>query len=45
LLIRPGRAHITFHAPLYPKDFSTREELMEAVRAAVASGLPERMRG
>jgi 1-acyl-sn-glycerol-3-phosphate acyltransferase len=45
LRIRPGTAHVTFHAPLYPKDFRTREELMGAVRAAVASGLPEWMRG
>jgi len=33
-----------FHAPLYPADFATREELMEAMRAAIASGLPEEMR-
>jgi len=45
LRIRPGTAHITFHEPLDPKDFRTREELMEAVRAAVASELPEWMRG
>lgn len=44
LRIRPGTAHITFHTPLYSKDFATREELLEAVRAAVASGLPEWMR-
>jgi len=44
LRIRPGTAHITFHAPLDPRDFATREELLEAVRAAVASGLPEWMR-
>ncbi len=45
LRIKPGTAHITFHAPVYPKDFKTREELMEAVRRAIASGLPEWMRG
>ncbi len=45
LRIRPGTAHIVFHAPLNPADFATREELMEAVRAAIASGLPEWMRG
>ncbi len=44
LRIRPGTAHIRFHAPLYPRDFATREELMAAVRAAIASGLPEWMR-
>jgi 1-acyl-sn-glycerol-3-phosphate acyltransferase len=45
LKIRPGTAHITFHAPVYPNDYATREELLEAVRAAIASGLPEWMRG
>jgi 1-acyl-sn-glycerol-3-phosphate acyltransferase len=43
--IKPGTAHIVFHAPLYPSDYSTREELLGAVRAAIASGLPEWMRG
>jgi len=45
LRIRPGTAHIVFHPPLWPRDFATREELMEAVRAAIAGGLPEWMRG
>ncbi len=45
LRIRPGTAHIVFHAPVYPANFSTREELLDAVRAAIASGLPEWMRG
>jgi 1-acyl-sn-glycerol-3-phosphate acyltransferase len=45
LRIRPGTAHIIFHAPIYPSDYATREELLEAVRAAIASGLPEWMRG
>jgi 1-acyl-sn-glycerol-3-phosphate acyltransferase len=45
LKIRPGTAHITFHAPVYPDDYATREELLDAVRAAIASGLPEWMRG
>ena len=43
--IKPGAAHIVFHAPLYPTDYATREELMEAVRASIASSLPEWMRG
>ena len=43
--VQPGTAHIIFHAPLNPKDFGTREEMMEATRAAIASGLPEWMRG
>jgi 1-acyl-sn-glycerol-3-phosphate acyltransferase len=45
LKIRPGSAHIQFHDPVYPEQFETREELLEAVRAAIASGLPEWMRG
>jgi 1-acyl-sn-glycerol-3-phosphate acyltransferase len=43
--IKPGRVHIVFHAPVDPKDFTSREELMAAVRAGIASGLPEWMRG
>jgi 1-acyl-sn-glycerol-3-phosphate acyltransferase len=42
--IKPGTAHITFHAPVFPGDYDTREDLMAAVRAAIASGLPEWMR-
>jgi 1-acyl-sn-glycerol-3-phosphate acyltransferase len=42
--IFPGSAHVIFHPPIYPNDFATREELMAAVRAAIASGLPEWMR-
>jgi 1-acyl-sn-glycerol-3-phosphate acyltransferase len=45
LRIKRGTAHIVFHAPLNPGDYATREELSEAVRAAIASGLPEWMRG
>ncbi len=42
--IKRGSAHIIFHPPLYPRDFATREELLQAVRAVIASGLPEWMR-
>lgn len=42
--IHPGTAHVTFHAPLNPAEFETREDLMAAVRTAIASGLPEWMR-
>jgi 1-acyl-sn-glycerol-3-phosphate acyltransferase len=42
--IRPGVAHVVFHPPIYPARFETREELMAAVRAAIASALPEWMR-
>jgi 1-acyl-sn-glycerol-3-phosphate acyltransferase len=45
LRIRPGTAHVVFHAPVYPKDYASREELLEAVRAAIASGLPAWLRG
>jgi 1-acyl-sn-glycerol-3-phosphate acyltransferase len=38
--VYPGVAHITFHAPLFPADFATREDLMAAVRVAIASSLP-----
>ncbi|MDE3148621.1 MAG: 1-acyl-sn-glycerol-3-phosphate acyltransferase [Acidobacteriota bacterium] len=44
LRITRGTARIAFHAPVYPADFATREGLMEAVRKAIASGLPEWMR-
>jgi 1-acyl-sn-glycerol-3-phosphate acyltransferase len=44
LRIRPGTVRITFHAPLHPGDFATRAELSAAVRASIASGLPEWMR-
>ena len=42
--IKPGTAHIIFHAPVNPSDYATREELSQAVRTAIASGLPEWMR-
>jgi 1-acyl-sn-glycerol-3-phosphate acyltransferase len=42
--IRRGTAHITFHPPIYPADYATREDLLNAVRAAITSGLPEWMR-
>jgi 1-acyl-sn-glycerol-3-phosphate acyltransferase len=43
--IHPGTVHIVFHASIDPANYATREELSEAVRAAIASGLPEWMRG
>lgn len=42
--IVPGTAHVVIHAPLQPRDYATKEELMDAVRASIASGLPEWMR-
>jgi 1-acyl-sn-glycerol-3-phosphate acyltransferase len=45
LRIKPGTAHLTFHPPLYPNQFETRELLSDAVRAAITSGLPPSMWG
>jgi 1-acyl-sn-glycerol-3-phosphate acyltransferase len=42
--IYPGTAQVRFHAPLDPRSYSTREDLLDAVRASIASGLPEWMR-
>jgi 1-acyl-sn-glycerol-3-phosphate acyltransferase len=42
--IFPGTAHIVFHAPILPGDYTSREDLAAAVRSAIASGLPEWMR-
>jgi 1-acyl-sn-glycerol-3-phosphate acyltransferase len=39
LRITPGRVVVRFLPPIHPKDFATREELMEAVRAAMESEL------
>jgi 1-acyl-sn-glycerol-3-phosphate acyltransferase len=44
LRIHPSTAHIVFHEPVYPANFTNREELLQAVRAAIASSLPEWMR-
>ena len=43
--ITPGVAHLVFHPPIYPADYATRDDLLIAVRAAIASALPEWMRG
>jgi 1-acyl-sn-glycerol-3-phosphate acyltransferase len=40
MIVRSGTATLVFHAPVDTKNFSTREELMGAVRAAIASALP-----
>jgi 1-acyl-sn-glycerol-3-phosphate acyltransferase len=39
--IRPGTVKVVFHEPIEPKDFGSRERLMEKVRAAIDSGLPK----
>jgi 1-acyl-sn-glycerol-3-phosphate acyltransferase len=45
LRIKPGTAHLTFHPPLYPEQFTNREQLTTAVRSAITSGLPQWMWG
>jgi 1-acyl-sn-glycerol-3-phosphate acyltransferase len=42
--IKPGPVKVIFHPPIEPKDFSSRECLMERVRAVIESGLPEEYR-
>jgi 1-acyl-sn-glycerol-3-phosphate acyltransferase len=44
LAIRPGAARIEFLPPIYPAGFSSREELMAAVRAAMIAALPVEMK-
>jgi 1-acyl-sn-glycerol-3-phosphate acyltransferase len=44
LTIIPGVATVVFHPPISPKQFATREELTEAVRRKIESGLPQTMR-
>jgi 1-acyl-sn-glycerol-3-phosphate acyltransferase len=39
--IKPGLVQVIFHPPIEPKDFGTREGLMEKVRAVIDSGLPK----
>jgi len=43
LRIKPGTAHLIFHPPLYPGQFTNREQLTTAVRSAITSGLPQWM--
>ena len=42
--IRGGTATVVFHPPIDPKPFTSREELTEAVRAAINSALPPERR-
>jgi len=43
--IKPAKVQVIFHDPIDPKDFGDRDSLMEKVRAAIESGLPEEFRG
>ncbi|HSY71574.1 MAG TPA: lysophospholipid acyltransferase family protein [Alloacidobacterium sp.] len=45
LRITPGIAHVAFHAPLWPRDYATREDMLVAVRESITSSLPEWMHG
>ncbi|HET6936080.1 MAG TPA: lysophospholipid acyltransferase family protein, partial [Candidatus Angelobacter sp.] len=40
-IIRGGTATLVFHPPIDPKKFSSKEDLMEAVRQAINSALPK----
>jgi 1-acyl-sn-glycerol-3-phosphate acyltransferase len=40
LRVTPGTAHVLFHPALDPAGFSSRQQLMAAVRRAIASALP-----
>ena len=42
--IKPGIVTVIFHPPIEPRDFGSRECLMENVRAVIDSGLPEECR-
>jgi 1-acyl-sn-glycerol-3-phosphate acyltransferase len=42
--IRPGMVKVIFHPAIDPKDFGSRDCLMEKVRSAIDSGLPEQYR-
>lgn len=39
--IKPGLVTVIFHPAIQPAEFGSREELMEKVRAAINSGLPQ----
>ncbi len=42
--IKPGLVKVIFHAPIEPKDFGSRDCLMERVRVAIESSLPKELR-
>ncbi|HEX3986166.1 MAG TPA: lysophospholipid acyltransferase family protein [Acidobacteriaceae bacterium] len=44
LRIFPGTARVVLHPALQPHDYPSREAFMDAVRASIASGLPDWMR-
>jgi len=42
--IKPAKVQVIFHPPINPKDFGSRECLMEKVRSVIETGLPEEYR-
>jgi len=42
--VLPGEVRVVFHPPLDPRDFEDKDQLMEAVRNAIADPLPEERR-
>jgi 1-acyl-sn-glycerol-3-phosphate acyltransferase len=44
LKVRGGLVRVVFHTPIEPRDFTTREDLMAAVRNAIESELPAELR-
>jgi 1-acyl-sn-glycerol-3-phosphate acyltransferase len=44
MIVRSGTATLVFHPPVDPKNYSSREALVGAVREAIASALPEERR-
>jgi 1-acyl-sn-glycerol-3-phosphate acyltransferase len=42
--IKGGGATLVFHSPIFPSNYENREELMAAVRAQIAQGLPAELR-
>ena len=44
LSVKPGLVKVTFHPPIEPSEFGTREQLMEKVRAAINAALPPEYR-
>jgi 1-acyl-sn-glycerol-3-phosphate acyltransferase len=42
--IHPGNATLMLQPPIEPRDYATREELVAAVRASIASVLPDEMK-
>ena len=43
-IIRPGKGIVTFHPPIDPQRFESKEALMDAVRDAIADALPGELR-